>query len=399
VPPLLHKAHWRWDIFGIDLQPLDPMTRRSAGLELAAVVLGALLAAAWLAFFSRGPETDFEDFALGEATTTLYAAVDGHPIHCKTLEDAKTCIEGFRARGLDRVALWLGNSQIHSLNQQQPGDHTAAMLLFHPLQERGVDFLTFSQPNANLQEHLVLLANLAPQLPVEWLILPVVFDDLRETGIRPEIAPALDDPATVAALSKFPIGEQIMAQQPQTETNDLAALDETVQEATETGLNAWLESHVALWAARPEIRGRILTELLAFRNRVFGIDAQSTRKMIPSRYRANLDALAATLALASETGIRTTTYIVPIRDDVEVPYDAGEYARFQTEVEGLAQEHGATFANLGPIVPGELWGMQDATDGVGEPEYDFMHFQARGHALLAEALAALLDPQIAEVTQ
>ena len=50
-------------------------------------------------------------------------------------------------------------------------------------------------------------------------------------------------------------------------------------------------------------------------------------------------------------------------------------------------------------MPGELWGMQDATDGGGQPEYDFMHFQARGHALLAEALAALLDPQITEAAQ
>lgn len=381
------------------MPPLGPSTRRAATLELGAIAAGTLIAAAWLVLFSRGPDTNFEDLALGKATTTYYAAVDGHPIHCKTLEDAGTCIEGSRARGLDRVALWLGNSQIHSLNQQQPGDRTASLLLFHPLQARGIDFLTFSQPNANLQEHLVLFANLVQRLPVEWLILPVVFDDLRETGLRAEIATALDDSGTVATLSKFPIGERIMAQKPKTKRNDLAALDQTVQEASEKGLNAWLDHHVGLWASRPEIRGRTISGLLRFRNRILGIDAQSKRKMIPSRYRANMDALATMLALAADAGIRTTTYIVPIRDDVEPPYDAKAYARFQAEVEALAREYGATFANLGPIVPGELWGMQGATSSGGEPEYDFMHFQARGHAILAEALAALLEPQISEAVQ
>jgi len=361
--------------------------------------MGALLAAFWLAFFSRGPETRFDELALGKATTTYYAEVDGHPIHCRTVEDAEGCIAGFRARGLDRVALWLGNSQIHSLNQQQPGDQTAAPLLFHPLQARGIDFLTFSQPNASLQEHLVLFAYLRQRLPIKWLILPVVFDDLRETGIRAKIAPALDDPETVAALSRFPIGERIIAQKPKIATSDLAALDQTVQESVEKGLNDWLDRHVGLWAARPEIRGRIISDLLRLRNRILGINAQSKRKMIPSRYQANMDALAAILTLATDSGIRTITYIVPIRDDVAIPYDTQAYERFQAEVEALSQEHGATFANLGSIVPGELWGMQDPTSGGGEPEYDFMHFQARGHALLAEALARLLDAQITEAAQ
>jgi hypothetical protein len=378
------------------LPPLGPKTQRTATLELAAVAVGAVLAAAWLATFSQGPETRFEDLALGKATTTHYAEVDGHPIHCKTLEDAQTCIDGSRGRGNDRVALWLGNSQIHSLNQQQPGDRTAALLLFEPLQARGIDFLTFSQPNANLQEHLVLFAYLLERLPVEWLILPAVFDDLRETGIRAKLATALDDPATVATLSKFPIGERILAQKPKAETNDLAGLDETVQEAVEMSLNDWLDQHVKLWALRPEIRGRILSGLLRFRNAALGIDAQTKRKMIPSRYEANMEALAAILAIAADAGIRTTSYIVPIRDDVDIPYDANAYARFQQAVEALAKEHGATFANLGPIVPGELWGMQDATAGGGKPEYDFMHFQARGHELLAAELETLLAPQIAE---
>ena len=43
--------------------------------------------------------------------------------------------------------------------------------------------LTLSQPNANLQEHYILyrINNL---INIDVLVLPIVFDDLRETNLR-----------------------------------------------------------------------------------------------------------------------------------------------------------------------------------------------------------------------
>ena len=52
--------------------------------------------------------------------------------------------------------------------------------------------LTFSQPNANLQEHFILFAHLINIFPIETLILPIVFDDMREDEVRKNIKIALD---------------------------------------------------------------------------------------------------------------------------------------------------------------------------------------------------------------
>ena len=44
------------------------------------------------------------------------------------------------------------------------------------LSYRFSSIITFSQPNANLQEHYVLFEYLRHRLPVRTLILPLVFD-------------------------------------------------------------------------------------------------------------------------------------------------------------------------------------------------------------------------------
>jgi lysophospholipase L1-like esterase len=228
-------------------------------------------------------------------------------------------------------------------------------------------------------------------LPIDRLILPVVFDDLRETGIRAPLLPALRDPETRAALENIEIGRTILEKNSDVAAGDFAALDQTVQESVETGLNDWLNDHFRLWAARPEMRGRLFADLHQYRNAALGITAQTKRKLIRGRYQLNMAALDAILIAASQSGIEAFVYIAPLRNDVEAPYDAGEYAAFKREVEELAARRGAAYANLESTVPGEFWGMKDSTDASGKLEFDFMHFQAPGHALLAEAIENLID--------
>ena len=48
-------------------------------------------------------------------------------------------------------------------------------------------------------------------------------------------------------------------------------------------------------------------------------------------------------------------------------------------------------ANYESIVPGELWGYKEATNLMDEREIDFMHFQYRGHQILADSLQVQLD--------
>ena len=82
------------------------------------------------------------------------------------------------------------------------------------------------------------------------------------------------------------------------------------------------------------------------------------RRMVRGAYERNLAAVAATLELARRDDIRVLVYVTPIRNDVEIPYVESEYAGFKRELEALARERGALFANLEDLVPGQLFGMR-----------------------------------------
>lgn len=369
-----------------------PASRRPL-LDLAALALAAAVSVAVLTFAYAGPGTQFEEMGLGPETTSLYARVDGHPIHCSGVEDAPACLAGFAARGARRAVLWVGNSQLHGVNQLKPGDQSAPALLFPRLSARGIDLLAFSQPNANLQEHYVLFTWLRKRLPLELLLLPVVFDDLRETGVRFNLAPALQDPAVLAELERRPAGQRIVQNAGDLAAGELAGVRETVQEQVEARLTSWLGAHWRLWANRPEARGMLMHHVWQTRNLLFGITPQSKRRMVPGSYDLNLAAAEAILADAREAGVAVILYVVPIRDDVESPYEPEPYARFKDEIERMASAQGATFLNLERLVSGRFWGTRRSQSLGKDVEIDFMHFQAQGHHLLAEAVG----PSVEEV--
>jgi hypothetical protein len=363
---------------------------RRGFLQLACLAMGLALGLLAVPLLTPPRLENFEDLALGQGTTAVYATVDGKPIHCKHMVDAQGCLDTHRRSGGLPVILWLGNSQVHGINQYKEGEETAPAILFPRLRERGLHLVTFTQPNANLQEQLALYAYLESRLPIRSLILPVVFDDLRETGVRSDVLPVFEDPAARTVLEDSEVGRKLMARHVSQGEGDLAALHETVQERSETALNDWLGAHSQLWSLRPQLRGQLFKQLYNLRNSLLGITAQSTRRMIPGRMELNFAAMSEILRRAEAAGIEALAYVVPLRDDVAVPYDLAEYAAFKQRVERLAEEGGARFANLERLVPAELWGTKGSTNLDGELEIDFMHFQSGGHRLLADRLETLL---------
>lgn len=339
-------------------------------------------------------EGQFEDLALGLETKTVPGIVSGTTVHCHTLSDLSACLKGYAERGQHApVVLWLGNSQLHAVNQYVAGQETAVPGLHRALSHDGKYLLALSQPNANLQEHYALLAYLLPRLPIDTVILPVVFDDFRETGLRTDLSAILSDPAAAASMGSTEIGRRLLqhASRQQPAADDWAGLASTPQEHVERELDARLGEHWPLWAQRPELRGQLVVSLFELRNWALGIDASSLRKVIPSRYAMNRDALVAALRLVQAHGAQAFVYIVPLRPDLAAPYDPTEYSRFKQEIEQLASLGGARFANLEGLVPAGLWGSQTAvTVGAGK-DLDFMHFQAGGHLLLSEAIQSNLS--------
>lgn len=274
---------------GHDNDGLALSAARRAQVLLAAMLCGVALALVLLGALFSDKRVNFEDAAtFGAQTTSVFANIGQHPIHCTDGRDAATCVAGAKARQSESTVLWLGNSQVHAVNQLRPGETNAPPILFNSLSSRGLDLLTFSQPNANLQEHYVLFEYLRRQLPVRVLILSVVFDDFREEGLRNEIAALAKDELTARTLLETSIGRRLVAAAnavPQ--DKDTAGIAQTMQERAERTLNAWLDEHSLHWEARPTIRGELLNTLYLLRNTLFGIKATTKRKMIPGRYLAN----------------------------------------------------------------------------------------------------------------
>jgi len=62
-----------------------------------------------------------DELALGKATTSVYANFDHIKIHCEGYSNSRQCINSANESSYPKV-LWIGNSQLHAINQFQEGD-------------------------------------------------------------------------------------------------------------------------------------------------------------------------------------------------------------------------------------------------------------------------------------
>ena len=337
------------------------MKQRSNSLSLAiGIVLGLFLLNTMLT--PNVIKRNFAELALNEETTVKFAEISSAPIHCKDLTDVDNCLAAyFDIDGKSPVVLWLGNSQLHAINQAKPKDQPAAYFLHPTLREDNQYLITMSQPNANLIEHYVLFSYLLPRLPVETLLLPIVFDDMRNEGLRSTIKSILWDDQTLRLLQQADYGSRLVSRRgidaPQP---DNLALHGTVQQSVEHYLGSELAGIWELWEERPALRGELIGKLYAFRNWALQINPSTIRRKIPGRYQMNLGALRATVALARQEGVKVILYIPPLRNDYARPYDPLEYENFKLDIQAFESVN-VRVADLELLVPNEYWGTKGST--------------------------------------
>ncbi len=379
-----------------DATPRAELSEQDNGRARALTLIVATLAA-WVFLQSSfgGEKTKFEDLAMAGAVA-VQAERDGTKIHAISYNESVATLAAAARRPAEKRVVWLGNSQLHAVNHHKPGQTSAPGILFDRLRPKGIDLVALGLNNANLQEHYVAFELAIATGPrFDMVVLPVVFDDLRETGIRQTFQVAMFEPAVERALGKTRIGVKLLAARADPakddEDADLAGLRNTLQERSERSLNGWLERHWSVWRARREARGQFMLALYQLRNTVLNVNAQSKRPLIRGRYDDNIAALTAIVDRAAMNDVAVFLYVVPLRNDVEPPYVLTEYAKFQGHIRMLAEERGIAFANLGDLVPAEFWGQKGSTNLGGKFELDFMHFAYEGHVLLASAIEQQID--------
>ena len=259
---------------------------------LIEIIIGSVLGICIILFLTK-EKKNFEDFALGNATSSHFASIGEYPIHINKMKPQKInqLIKGWKQRGSKDVVLILGNSQTHSINQFEEGEKTYNHLLFDEYKEN-YDIITHSIPNANFQELYLTFEFWLTHLPIKMVIIPAFMDDMREEGIRKpyfsglkELKFTINNDADISTS----INNTINGFSNKTESielsSDFEALKETVQDKSEKALNDFLNKYFSAWEKRPTLRGEIFIKLYLLRNTVLGISAQTKRRMIPKKYK------------------------------------------------------------------------------------------------------------------
>ena len=355
--------------------------------EKITFIIGIILSFITLYWVSSSTKNNinFNDLALGEETVSYFGTVKNKRVHCMDENDLDLCLDSYFNYGKKNdVTLWLGNSQLHAINQKQKGQETATVKL-HKLATKYKEYLiSVSQPNANLQEHFLLAAYLIKKLPVKYIILPVVFDDMREDGVRFSLKYLLEDQTTIDLIKDYETGKKLLTQYKNSNKN--LNIDENLQDKSESYLNKKLSNVWPLWSERSQFRGSLFNFLYRLRNYVFQINPSTTREILPGEYKKNFQALNSLIQITKENKIKLIIYNVPIRNDVKIPYDNEDYSKFKKDLIIISNKNSLKFLNLEMIVPNNLWGKKISTTISKKKELDFMHFKEQGHEILAKSL-------------
>jgi hypothetical protein len=370
---------------------------------LLQLLFGVLLAFFVINVFFSGNKK-FDELALGTETFT-YMARDGggkniHISNINSLEESDF-IQSYDEQPQKDVILFLGNSQTHSINQMKNGEVNFIRMLHDSFQNKNAYLFCHSIPNAGLQEFYVSFMYWEEKLKIKSLVIPLFFDDLREDGIRDVFFTNLISNHFQVNDTLSKIGKKVNANLRSywsqatiskdtiiIANKDNDALKETVQENIENSLNLILEKHLESWNNRVNVRGDFFVWLYQLRNTVLGIKASTIRKMIPQRYEDNMAALQLILEECKKNNINVLLYIPPIRSDIPLPYQSDLYNSFKSSVKEICMKEKGLFyfADFDTIIPGNLWGYKEATNLTEKREADYMHFQFKGHQILADSL-------------
>lgn len=364
------------------------MSSKAVRFSLLAQILGLITALFAIEWVRTHLLFDFDTAAMGEYTSSLFGkSSGGATIHCTGVE-TNSCIDSWRFAGARSAILWFGNSQLHGVNRYGPGDKTAVMDLHDALGRKGQYVMSYSMPNISLAEVAVVWHALLPKLKVGTVIIPVVFNGLRDAGLRAKLQPLLADPSVKTRLESAAVAPDLRAVLSQADT--VAKVDRSTATLVEDRLEAELSGLWPLWRDRNAVRTLLSYVFYKAWHSLAGATAQSKRNLLGRAYEAQLVLLKHLLDDFSTSGARVLLYVPPYRQDIPGPYIEAQYRKFKADIAAIAREEGAYFADIDDIVAGAEWGMV-RDELFGTADYDFMHFTAKGHKKLAEALERQLE--------
>jgi hypothetical protein len=168
----------------------------------------------------------------------------------------------------------------------------------------------------------------------------------------------------------------------------------TIQEQLDLAIGGWLDRHVAAYANRQRMYRELFDApvrlwIAAWQRKAAGATL-SSRYSIGPAYAPSLLALELLRRSAAERGVPFLVVVLPFdHARPPIPFDAETQARVVADVGAIAARAGEPVLDLGDLLGSEHFGTYED----GSP--DNLHYDAAGHALVAERIAERLAPRLA----
>jgi hypothetical protein len=127
------------------------------------IIIPVALAILLLYYYKEGKRQAAE-IGLGVGTIAYAPVAGNYPIHIMNLQQTDALANGYRQRGQKDVFLWLGNSQLHGVNQYKSGKSNCIEFIFNKIKEYGKEVLGVSYPNANCRSSWYQLSSCPKKL-------------------------------------------------------------------------------------------------------------------------------------------------------------------------------------------------------------------------------------------
>ena len=287
-------------------------------------------------------------------------------IHCTNVILIKNCIEGIEKRKSSKKIIIIGNSQLHHINRMKENDILASQILFKNFIEKKVDIVTLSLPNINLQEIDFIYQKYIKEIELDYLVISLVFDDLRETSIRNEL--------------KSPI-------ETQKKKNLLFERETNKRDELKSSIETQKKKNLLFEKIKNQIllkKNNFIFHVYNLRNYLFNIDSSSKREIIETYYYKNLKSYKSILNQNDKNNLKFISYFAPMRKKPFEIYDRKEYEKFKKDILDLNSIFGQKIYDLDDIVPSNNF------DSLNKKNFDYMHFDYLGHKKLANELENIL---------
>jgi hypothetical protein len=272
--------------------------------------------------------------------------------------------------------IWLGNSQQHTINHYNEGQHLAVYWLAKKLSEIYVKGCVngISYPSISMIEMSYIIKNLeiSNKEKLKKIIIPLEFMGFRQTGVRQDIISLFGD-INQYDQPKFPLTKTAIQY-------DSSFLTPQWLLSFDRSVDRFLKDKLIFWADRLDIQSTFEIYLIILRNKLLNIKSTSVRPLLEGRMYENLNALDEILEFSRKNKIILIFYFVPIRPEGLGPYAANDYALWQKNIEDVIAKHGYFSHNFRELVPLDEWGSNFKND------IDYMHFTEHGHKRLASVL-------------